>query len=250
MHHSFCLKMLFSQCLSTPGLIHRGNRAALDQWKSLCCQTSLTRLLKTMESTWRTRDTHWGAFIAIGKYSCYVTLRLLRSELMMVSGTVVWLSSACHAENERLWVTFDGSASLPSTVCESLSGGFSSSMTKASWGRSPWTISQWADLWMRLCGWCRPSSTLTNTEKVREGLFVLFNIIIFNAQVYIHGGIQFFFISICVYVKKKTHVCSISEIRRNWWMLLCIFCSVPSRMEARQWHSEYPWNQTLILTPD
>lgn len=115
---------------------------------------------------------HW-------QYSCYVTLRLLRSELMMVGGTVVWLSSVCLTENERLWVTFDGSASWPSTMCESLSGDFSSSITKASWGRSPWTISQWADLWTRLCGWCRPSSTLTNTEKVREGLFVLFNIILF-----------------------------------------------------------------------
>lgn len=136
---------------------------------------------------------HW-------QYSCYVTLRLLRSELRMVGGTAVWLSSACLTENGRLWVTFDGSASWPSTMCESLSGDFSSSMTKASWGRSPWTISQWADLWTRLCGWCRPSSTLTNTEKVREGLFVLFNIILFNAQAYIHGGIKFFFISICVYI--------------------------------------------------
>lgn len=248
MHHSFCLKMFFSQCLSTPGLIHPGNRVALDQWKSLCCQTSLTKLLKTMESTWRTRDTHWGAFIAIGNTLVIVTLRLLRSEQRMVGGTAVRLSSACFTGNERLWVTFDGSAGWPSTMCESLSGDFSSLMTKASWGRSPWTISQWADLWTRLCGWCRPSSTLTNTEKVREGLFVLFNIIVFNAQAYIHGGSKFFFISKCVYVKK--HVCSNSEMRRNWWMLLCIFCSVPSRMEARQWHSEYPWNQTLIQTLD
>lgn len=45
------------------GSIRPGSRVALDQWKSLCCLTSLTRFQKTTESTWRTRDTHWGTHL-------------------------------------------------------------------------------------------------------------------------------------------------------------------------------------------
>lgn len=48
-----------------------------------------------------------------------------------------------------------------------VSEGSSSLMKKASWGRSPWTIFQWEDQWMRLSGWSRPSSTQTNMEKVQ-----------------------------------------------------------------------------------
>lgn len=53
-----------------------------------------------------------------------------------------------------------------------LPGDSSSSMTKASWGKSPWMTFQWDDLWTRLSGWSRPSSTQTNTAKVLKWIIV------------------------------------------------------------------------------
>lgn len=62
-HHwlFICVLWYFLFFLRWPGSIHLGSKVDLDQWKSLCCPISLTRFRKTMESTWRTRDTHWGA---------------------------------------------------------------------------------------------------------------------------------------------------------------------------------------------
>lgn len=80
---------------------------------------------------------------------------------------------------------------------ESLSGDFSSSMTKASWGKSPWTTFQWGDPWMRLCGWCRPSSTRTNTAKVQPALLLSFHS--FKLIFYAHLHTWDFFFSSCVH---------------------------------------------------
>lgn len=40
--------------------------------------------------------------------------------------------------------------------------------TRAFWGRSRSMTCLWAAQWMRLCAWSRPSSSLTNTEKVSK----------------------------------------------------------------------------------
>lgn len=96
-----------------------------------------------------------------------------------------------------VWVTVD---SLMSTtmdqltyckLCDCLSGDFSSSMTKASWGKSLWTIFLWGDLWMRLCDWCRPSSTQTNMAKVQNSSYFLCTCL--------HTWIDFFFSS-CMHI--------------------------------------------------
>lgn len=61
-------------------------------------------------------------------------------------------------------------------LCLCLSGVCLWSMTRASWGRSPSMTCPWVALWMKLCAWSRPSSTLTNMEKVskRRNAFCLF----------------------------------------------------------------------------
>lgn len=100
-----------------------------------------------------------------------------------------------------VWVTVD---SLMSTtmdqltyckLCDCLSGDFSSSMTKASWGKSLWTIFLWGDLWMRLCDWCRPSSTQTNMAKVRNSSYFLCTCL--------HTWRDFFSHPVCIYTSNK-----------------------------------------------
>lgn len=55
------------------GSTRPGRREASDQWRSPCCPTSLTRFPKTMESTWRTRVTHWGTDLSL-VYGCCQTV--------------------------------------------------------------------------------------------------------------------------------------------------------------------------------
>lgn len=65
----------------------------LDKWKSLCCLTSLTRFQKTTESTWRTRDTHWGKvshlqFMAI--ISVLKAVNLIKHDLLYSTVMPLW----------------------------------------------------------------------------------------------------------------------------------------------------------------
>lgn len=186
---------------------------------------------------------HW-------QYSCYVTLRLLRSELMMVGGTVVLLSSACLTENVYESHLMD--QPVDRQLCVNLSQG----TFHHRWQRHPEADHHERSSSGQICG--RDSAAgaglpvhwQTRRRCERGFLCCLILSFLMYKLTYMEGLSSFSYQYVYMLKKNKTLSSSNSEIHRNWWMLLCIFCSVPSRMEARQWHSEYPWNQTLIQTLD
>lgn len=135
------------------------------------------------------------------------------------------------------------------TVCVTFVGDSSSSTAKASWDRSPWTIFQWDDLWMRLCDWCKLSSTRTNTEKVPEAHLIE------NLPFSVTLGAEFHFHSLVYSCDSSMELWSNAAVPGNW-LLLCdlLQCAqLDGSQAATQWVSavtDWDWDWSLTSVVD